>query len=70
MGLRIQRINDTWSTRESTPYSKAPHGLEYSLQKAALHIEEEPHILLGNDLRNVELLTSTVLSSTFKIKEL
>lgn len=70
MGLRIQRINDTWSTRESTPYRKAPHGLQYSLHKAALRCEEEQHVLLGNALRNVELLTSTILNSIFQFKEL
>jgi hypothetical protein len=56
MGLRVQRINDTWSTRESTPYRKAPHGLQNSLHKAAILSEEEQDILLDNALRNVELL--------------
>jgi len=70
MGLRIQRINDTWSTRESTPYRKAPNGLQYSLQKAALRCEEEQRILLGNVFRNVQLLTSTILNSIFQFTEL
>jgi len=65
MGLRIQRINDTWSTRESTPYRKAPHGLEYSLHKAVLRCEKEQHIWLGN-----ELLTGTILNCIFQVKEL
>jgi len=70
IGLRIQRINDTWSTRESTPYRKAPHGLECSLHKAALRCEEEQHILIGNALRNVELLTDTILNYILQVKEL
>jgi len=67
MGLRIQRINDTWSTRESTPHRKAPHGLECS---AASRCEKEQHILLGNALRNVELLTGKILNFIFEVKEL
>lgn len=70
MGLRIQRINDTWGTRESTAYGKAPHGLECSLDKAALHCEKDQHILVGNALRNVELITDTILNYIFQVKEL
>jgi hypothetical protein len=39
-------------------------------RRQALRCEEEPHIWLGNVLRNVKLLTITTVNSIFQFKEL